>query len=538
MRLRAAAVAVFGVALLVRLGLLERQGLWVDEVFSLAIATGHSLEHPAGHAQTALGDFVEPPGALHPEAYRRYLAHETARASVGRVLRAVSLSDTSPPLYYLLLHLWTRVAGTGDASLRGFSIFWAVAGVPILWGLAARIGGRRAAVFACLLFACAPLSVYYSTEGRMYSLLWFWVLSAAWLTLRLGKRGPLPAVCLAWVLVSAAGLLTHYFFVFVWAGMVVWLILHAGRVARRMTLAGVFLAGLAVLPWYARLPEDLLRWRVTGYWLTMEPADYDPQQAPLQLALGFVATRGLWGGGRSADQATVVVYAIYALAGAVLVWKLRWRALQGRCLLLWLWLAAACLGPALFDHLRGTYTAAIPRYALAGMPAAFLLMGLGLSRLPARIRWALLALVIVCWLPGWRRIYSSRSRSFCPLQEVARDLGQRAVESDLILVHSIPSGVLGIARYLQAPVPVASWVGQLGQRRVPESVASLTSGRRRVFLVLVHTVGEPAPEEAYLRERATPVRDERRQTARIIEFAPPSGERFPVAASVPPPVDP
>ena len=38
----------------------ERHCLWVDELFSLAIATGHSLEHPAAAAKPALGDFVEP----------------------------------------------------------------------------------------------------------------------------------------------------------------------------------------------------------------------------------------------------------------------------------------------------------------------------------------------------------------------------------------------------------------------------------------------------------------------------------------------
>src|SRR5690349_5105633 len=37
-------------------------GLWVDEIFSIAIATGHSLEHPAAVADPALGDYVEPGG--------------------------------------------------------------------------------------------------------------------------------------------------------------------------------------------------------------------------------------------------------------------------------------------------------------------------------------------------------------------------------------------------------------------------------------------------------------------------------------------
>ena len=91
-----------------RLGLIGRHSLWADEVFSLAIATGHSLEHPAATADPTLGDFVEPEGPVHAEEFKRYLAHDNPPASPARVVRAVWLSDTSPPLYYLLLYGWTR----------------------------------------------------------------------------------------------------------------------------------------------------------------------------------------------------------------------------------------------------------------------------------------------------------------------------------------------------------------------------------------------------------------------------------------------
>ena len=124
-------LAVFAVASLVRLGLTERHSLWADEVFSLAIATGHSLEHPAATADPALGDFVEPEGPVYAEEFKRYLAHEEPPASPARVVRAVLLSDTNPPLYYLLLYGWTLVIGTSDAALRLFSTAWSLACLPL-----------------------------------------------------------------------------------------------------------------------------------------------------------------------------------------------------------------------------------------------------------------------------------------------------------------------------------------------------------------------------------------------------------------------
>src|SRR5215218_10984872 len=98
---------LFGLALVLRVGLVERHVLWADEFFSLAMATGHSLEHPAAAAVPALGDFVEERDAAPAASYSRYLKHDNPPASLSRVSRAVLLSDTSPPLYYLLLHGWT-----------------------------------------------------------------------------------------------------------------------------------------------------------------------------------------------------------------------------------------------------------------------------------------------------------------------------------------------------------------------------------------------------------------------------------------------
>ena len=80
---------------------------------------------------------------------------------------AVLLSDTSPPLYYLLLNLWIRAFGTGDAALRLCSVWWAALSLPLLWLVGRQLGGDRTAWSACLLFAFSPVALSYSVEGRM-----------------------------------------------------------------------------------------------------------------------------------------------------------------------------------------------------------------------------------------------------------------------------------------------------------------------------------------------------------------------------------
>jgi uncharacterized membrane protein len=134
-------------AMVLRIAAALRPGLWADEIFSLAMATGHSLEHPAATADSALGDFIEPREAQSPQAFRRYAEHEEQPAGIRRVIRAVRLSDTSPPFYYLLLNQWTRGFGNGDAALRFFSVWWAEPSLPLLWVVGREVGGDEIASY-------------------------------------------------------------------------------------------------------------------------------------------------------------------------------------------------------------------------------------------------------------------------------------------------------------------------------------------------------------------------------------------------------
>ena len=505
---------VIGIALLLRIALSAHQELWADELFSLAIATGHSLEHPARDADPSLGDFIEPTRAEPAAAFRRYLVHESPPAGPQRVIRAVLLSDTSPPLYYLLLAGWTLAAGTSDFSLHAFSALWALATLPLIGLIGRRVSSPPAALTASLLFALMPVSLYYSVEARMYSLVWFEATLTTWLTLRLHDEGRL-AIIAGWTLASAAGLLTHYFYAFVWAACALWLVLRRGRRSRGQLAVATIAPLLLVAPWYLLVPESLARWRVTGQWLAGLPSVPKLLSAPLVLGWSLLSGRGVWGGQVLADRAG----ALLVLAAGLLLLRGGRVALFGNGRdLLWLCVVASCTGPVAFDLLRGTATSQISRYAVAGVPAAVLLVALALTALPQRPALLATALLILTWLPGLRDLVRHRSRAGEPYREVAERVGAWARPGDLVLVHSIPSGVLGIARYLPADVPMAAWVGQLGRRRMPEDLLALLEGRSRVALVRLHEVGEPAPEEAWLRTHATLLRAEQHQNASLAYF--------------------
>jgi len=513
---------LFGTAALLRCILAGERGLWADEIFSLAMATGHSLEHPAAAADPAYFDFVEPEGAEPAGSFGRYLRYEEQPAGIRRVIRAVLVSDTSPPLYYLLLHAWTRGLGTSDLVLRLFSVLWALAAFPLVWSLGHRLGGHAAAASAATLYTLAPASLFYSVEGRMYSMLWFLALAFVWVTVELHLKGTRPSSLLLWVITGAAGFFTHYFFVFVWAAGALWLALHPGRATRGRLFAGAAVTAAATLPWYVQVPASLSRWRVTGSWLSGPLMWTQVLSAPVLLAWNLLAGRGIWGGSRWMDRLLAALLVVVAVA----IWRQGIRPLlEPLPRLMWIWLLFVCLGPVVFDMLRGTFASLMARYALAALPVAMLLLGLALSRLAPRLNGLVVALIVCLWIPGIVAL-SQSPRAWEPYVQLGSELSEWAGERDLVIVHSIPSGVLGVTRYMRSAVPVAAWIGQLGSRRTPQDLDHLLEGRRRVAVVKVHHIGEPAPEEDWLRLHARLLEERTLRSASVLYFGPRVGATF------------
>ena len=64
--------------------------------------------------------------------------------------------DGAPPLYYLVLHLWTAVFGTSDLSVRSLSGIFAVATLPAIYFAGRRMGGRQCGWLAVIVLAARP----------------------------------------------------------------------------------------------------------------------------------------------------------------------------------------------------------------------------------------------------------------------------------------------------------------------------------------------------------------------------------------------
>ncbi len=123
-----ALAALMVASLALRIGALD-SGYWIDEGIAVGIAS-HDL------------------------------------ADIPRIMS----QDGNPPLYYLLLHGWMLVFGTGEAATRALSLLFALLAIPASFWAGAAVFDRRAGALAAAGAAGSPFLTYYAQETRMYSL--------------------------------------------------------------------------------------------------------------------------------------------------------------------------------------------------------------------------------------------------------------------------------------------------------------------------------------------------------------------------------
>ena len=112
---------------------LGKQGLWLDETFSV------------------------------------WLANQ----NIGDMLGWIVKIDQHPPLYYLLLHGWVAQYGDTPYYARLLSALFGTGTIPIIYLIGKRMSGTMVGVAAAVLMAFSPFHIYYAQEARMYTLLTF-----------------------------------------------------------------------------------------------------------------------------------------------------------------------------------------------------------------------------------------------------------------------------------------------------------------------------------------------------------------------------
>ena len=121
------------VGYVMRVFLLAKNGLWLDEAFSVWMANHN----------------------------------------VTDMLQWTVKIDQHPPLYYLLLHYWMTLNGDTPYNVRLLSVLFGAGTIPIIFLIGKRMSGVLMGLTAAILLAFSLFNIYYAQETRMYTLLTF-----------------------------------------------------------------------------------------------------------------------------------------------------------------------------------------------------------------------------------------------------------------------------------------------------------------------------------------------------------------------------
>ena len=76
-----------------------------------------------------------------------------AASSLRSAATQIPHTESTPPLFYVLLWFWAQVFGTGEAGLRSFPALCSTLTIPVVWLIGRRLVSDRVGLIAALITA-------------------------------------------------------------------------------------------------------------------------------------------------------------------------------------------------------------------------------------------------------------------------------------------------------------------------------------------------------------------------------------------------
>jgi mannosyltransferase len=301
-----------------------------------------------------------------------------ARTDFATFRHFVGSVEMNMVLYYGLLRLWLHV-GTGEFVVRMLSVIPAVATVPVVYAIGARLAGCRAGLVAALLLAVQPMHVEFSQEARSYAWAVLLVSLSSLYFLR-AMESTSSANLAGYALTSALAVYAHVFAGLVLVAQWAALCFRDEKVPWRKLAGSVVLLAVLLAPAIVAILNSggYVRWipKLSGHGFLEVVYSLTLSKLRCLLYLFFWGA-AVWAGIRSGSE--------------------RWR-----CGFAGLWLfapVAITIGISFYKPLL------IPRYLLVCVPASVLLATFGLMRLNRIVAAMLLSLAILYSISGDRFYY-------------------------------------------------------------------------------------------------------------------------------------
>ena len=465
-------VAIFAVSLSIRLYRLDGQTLECDELYTIPAATGHQYVYLSSEANSTTARMP-----ITTSEYRDLIKPE---AGVGlSSVRGVLKRNVHLPLYFYVMHYWIGWFGNSEWQLRFPSAFFGALTAVLIFALGKELFSFFVGLVSSILLAFSPEQIYFAQQARMYPLLMLLLVSSTYLLVLARKHSRKNWFYVGYVLVSVAGLYTHYEYVFCLTAQVFYIgiLTREGRQNWKQWLAAYAAIGLAFLPWVLisraqkQTSGEIIAW-VNG-------------SLPANLVLTELLTKTA----RLVSVPEMPFGWISVLLALVLliVGGVSLAANRETLLLLLSWIVFPVLGVVLMDNLLGTRAIGITRYWLVISPALYLLISVGIERIKRpEVQIALVAILggffvsaALLTAQGKLRAKPDHHKELAEFVDTQADASGRTV----VLTEGLNSLPLALAYYSKREMNILrhKWVvDQLATR----SFRDLTGGASEIVLLV------------------------------------------------------
>jgi hypothetical protein len=198
-----------------------------------------------GACMLAVGTFVAARIHAWPPHEDETLALFVGRGSIGTLLEIVLGERGGAPLHFLFAFLVAHLGG-GLTELRIVSAVFAVASIPVIGLLGARLAGRTVGLVGAALASASWALLFHAVYGRMYSLFLFTSAVSYLVMLVALDRGERRWLAL-WALALVSTVATHPYGALVFASQIVFVVLARRRLDALWTLGVV---GVVCIPFW------------------------------------------------------------------------------------------------------------------------------------------------------------------------------------------------------------------------------------------------------------------------------------------------
>ena len=168
--------------------------------------------------------------------------------SLLSVVKEASLSDSWPPLYYILLHYIQLLFGDSEFVLRLPSIILNLISIVFVYLLTNQIYSKKEALLSCILFSFSPFILSYSIEVRGYSLFLCLAILSFYLIIKIINNNLNTKYIYTYFSIALLCTLTHYFGLMLVILQIIFLFDNTKNFKKHYLLIAFFIILISIYP--------------------------------------------------------------------------------------------------------------------------------------------------------------------------------------------------------------------------------------------------------------------------------------------------